>query len=130
MDNFIRSLNYEKRKLFLFVTSSVHFSNDMFVCLYPYLFSPIYDVYFAVFGIMTVVSWLFMKNECILSYIEKKLVNIDYEIGSEPFNNPYHKIFYYYNDTNYSFIKEAFWLIAFLLIIFYRKNNNCLGTIL
>ena len=123
-ENYFNSFNYEKKQLILITTSIVHFLNDMFVCLYPYFFAPIYDFYFAIFGVMTTISWLFLKNECFLSVIEKKMVDSNYEIGSKPYNNPYHKIFYTFNGVNYSFIKETFWLLTFLLIIFYRKNSK------
>ena len=52
---------------------TIHFLNDMFVCSYPYLIHPVYDVYFVFFLFLTVISWIIFKNECILSYIEKKL---------------------------------------------------------
>jgi hypothetical protein len=102
----------------------VHFCNDMFVCSYPYIINPIYDIYFAIFMLLTVLSWPLLKNECIISYFEKKIENPNYVLGSQQFYNPYHKKFYYYNGTNYAFIKEFFWVVTFLILIFYRKNKK------
>lgn len=103
---------------------NVHFINDMFVCIYPYIIPTAYDVYFVAFAFITVLSWIVFKNECILSYYEKKMENPDYEMGSDPAYNPYHKRFYYYNGVNYAFIKEFFWVLTFLILLFFRKNGR------
>uniref|UniRef100_A0A6C0E5A9 Uncharacterized protein n=1 Tax=viral metagenome TaxID=1070528 RepID=A0A6C0E5A9_9ZZZZ len=101
---------------------NIHFLNDIFICLYPYIMNPIFDIYIVVYAFLTVLSWTILKGECILSYFEKKLENIGYELGKDPYYNPYHKKFYYFNGVNYAFIKEMFWIITFIMILCYRKN--------
>jgi hypothetical protein len=123
-NKYIKSIDYPMRMGYFNKIAYMHFFNDMFVCLYPYILSPIYDFYFVLFGLLTSLHWIVLKNECIFSYIEKKLLNPNYELGADCYLNPYHKKFYYYNNVNYFFIKEFFWIVTFLLIIFYRKNPN------
>jgi hypothetical protein len=48
----------------------------------------------------------------------------EYEMGADPAYNPYHKRFYYYNGVNYAFIKEFFWVLTFLILLFFRKNGR------
>ena len=102
----------------------IHFTNDMFVVFYPFIMNPINDIFFVISLIGTVISWYIFKGECILSYLEKKLNDQNYVMGQEIDRNPYHKTFYYHNGTNYALIKEAFWLLTILILIFYRKNHK------
>jgi hypothetical protein len=48
------------------IIKTTHFCNDMFVCVYPYVINPIYDIFFALFMCITVLSWILLKNECFL----------------------------------------------------------------
>ena len=96
----------------------------MFVVFYPFIMNPINDIFFVISLIGTVISWYIFKGECILSYLEKKLNDQNYVMGQEIDRNPYHKTFYYHNGTNYALIKEAFWLLTILILIFYRKNHK------
>jgi hypothetical protein len=86
--------------------------------------NPIYDIFFVITLIVTVISWYVFKGECILSYLEKKLNDPNYVMGQEIDSNPYHKTFYYYNNQNYAIVKEAFWILTVLILIFYRKNHK------
>jgi hypothetical protein len=101
-----------------------HFTNDMFVVFYPFIMNPINDIYFAGVLISTVLSWYVFRGECILSYIEKKLEDSKYVMGKEIDRSPYHKTFYYHNGMNHALIKDSFWLLTVLILIFYRKNHK------
>lgn len=47
-----------------------------------------YDyVYFGVV-ILVIISWLTIKQECIISYLEKKLMNSEYQCGEDPTYHP------------------------------------------
>jgi hypothetical protein len=48
-----------------------------------------YDLYFSIYLFLIFLHWLLLKNECILSYLEKKTINKDYILGSKPFEHPY-----------------------------------------
>ena len=102
----------------------LNFTNDMFVVFYPFITNPINDIFFVISLIGSVISWYIFKGECILSYLEKKLNDQNYVMGQEIDRNQYHKTFYYHNGTNYALIKEAFWLLTILILIFYRKNHK------
>jgi hypothetical protein len=124
IDEFIYSLNQEERRIYSILVQGFHYFLDICVCLYPYYFSSTYDIYFAIQSTITIFHWFFLKGECIVSYTEKKMLDKNYIIGSNINNYPYHKIFYNFNNKNYDFIKDFFWIITFILIIFYRKNNK------
>jgi hypothetical protein len=58
--------------------------------------------------------WLLLKCECIISYIEKKLINIEYKLG----DNPGYDIF------NKSIILLLDLIsLTIIFILFYRNNN-------
>lgn len=40
-----------------------------------------YDIYYIIYFCIVNISWVFMKNECIISYIAKKIHNNDYNLG-------------------------------------------------
>lgn len=46
------------------------------------------DVAFVIGAIVILSHWRVFKYECIISYIEKKIANPDYILGSEPLINP------------------------------------------
>jgi len=50
----------------------LHFLIDAFVVSYVFIFNPIYDIYFVTFVLLQTMHWGALKNECFISYIEKK----------------------------------------------------------
>jgi hypothetical protein len=48
-----------------------------------------YDLYFSIYLFLIFLHWLLLKNECILSYLEKKTIDKNYVLGSKPFEHPY-----------------------------------------
>jgi hypothetical protein len=110
-----------------FVLGLIHFFHllvDIFNSIYIFIFPPIYDIYFSLWMFLVTLHWALLKRECILSYIEKKLINPKYKLGDDPYNLPYQDI--YYNKYTLS-IK---WLSLFiaLCVIIYRNIENALIT--
>ena len=75
-------------KLLLFI-QIIHILNELFLSTYIFIFNKKYDVYFMIYIFIIFLHWIFLQNECILSYIEKKIINKNYTLGSEPYNHPF-----------------------------------------
>ena len=68
----------------------IHILNEIFMMTYVFIFrTNKYDLYFSIYLFLIFLHWLLLKNECILSYLEKKTINKDYILGSKPFEHPY-----------------------------------------
>lgn len=77
----------------LFLLKLIHNINDFFIILYVFIFrTNKYDLYFSIYLFVIVLHRLLLKNECILSYLEKKIIDKDYVLGSKPFKHPYRKL--------------------------------------
>ena len=102
-----------------------HFYIDAFNMSYIFVFNPIYDVYFCTWILLQTIHWGLLKNECCLSYIEKKILNPNYKLGSNykwiPHNNVYH--------NKYTLIVKAIIIISTLLLIIYRSKKKCIKYI-
>jgi hypothetical protein len=105
--------------IFLEIVKFMHFLIDIFLCAYIFIFSLIYDVYYAGFIFFQTLHWIALKNECIVTYIEKKLIDPDYELGSNidylPHNETYH------NDI--TLLIKAILILSTLMIITYRSKG-------
>lgn len=80
-------------------------------------FAPIsFDFYFSLILLFQSFHWIIFKGECIINYIEQKLINTNYKLGDNPG----------YDGNPYPMISLIFQLaILFCItIIFYRNNNN------
>ena len=72
----------------------VHTLLDVFYCVYAFIFSAQYDLFYALFILVVAVQWVFNKNECSFSYLEKKWIDPDYVIGSNPKWIPHYDSFH------------------------------------
>ena len=68
----------------------LHILNEIFMASYIFIFrTNKYDIIFISYVFLIAIHWLFLKNECLLSVIEKKLLDKNYEIGKTPNEHPY-----------------------------------------
>ena len=72
----------------------IHTLLDVFYCVYAFVFSAQYDLFYALFILVVAVQWVFNKNECSFSYLEKKWIDPDYVIGSNPKWIPHYDSFH------------------------------------
>jgi len=98
----------------------LHVLIDIFNCSYIFIFSSKYDIYFATWILAQTLHWLLLKNECVVSYIEKKIEDPDYELGSEPKRVPHNEV--YFNE--YTLTAKAIIILSTLLIIIYRTKTR------
>lgn len=104
--------------ILLSLVQTWHILNDIFMSIYPYIFSKKYDIYFTLYLTLIVTHW-FILNECILSYLEKKLKDKNYVMGSKPREHPYRKLIPSYARYSTIILKT----IA-ISIVFYRSFDN------
>jgi hypothetical protein len=84
-------------KAILFALCFVHWLIIAYFLLYYYISRALVlsktevqtlDFIYLAFAAFIMVHWVICKWECIISYIEKKLLNPSYQLGSDPFDNP------------------------------------------
>ena len=97
-----------------------HILIDVFNCSYIFLFNPIYDFYFASWILFQTIHWIILKNECILSSIEKRIMNPNYVLGSQPKFIPHNDV--YHNKITLKL--KAIILIGTLLYISFRTRKQ------
>jgi hypothetical protein len=105
--------------MILFLVKLIHFVNDFFLASYIFFFkNNKYDIYYSLYFFIIQIHWIFLKNECLLSYFEKKIKNKNYKLGNRPYNLPHRENF-----------KYIFYIMDFLkyiniFVIIGRNLNN------
>lgn len=97
----------------------LHYLIEIFYSTYVFIFPPKYDIYFVFFIFLMSFHWIFLKHECILSVIEKKLENSNYVIGSTPKRHIYRD-----KCPQFIFYITAVLLFVNLLIVYKRSYNS------
>lgn len=115
----------ETKNKILYVIQLIHLFIDFFCMFYIFIFNPIFDIYFCSFIFFQTIHWIALKNECIVSYIEKKLINHEYVLGENPKWIPHYDAFY--TETLKTF--KALLIIGGLLYVMFRNNNNVIRAL-
>jgi len=105
--------------LILYLIKFIHILNEIFLSTYIFFFSPKYDIYYTIYLLIIILHWILLKNECILTYIEKKLIDKNYILGSKPYYHPYHSIIPKFLIYLFEILK-----VINILVIFYRNYYN------
>ena len=120
IDNIIYGLNEEEKLFYLDICNYFHLFLDICECSYLLLFPIYFDIYFVMFFFFLTLHWLFFKNECIITYIEKKLININYKLGSNISSYSPHDTRFFVNN-NLLFLKIILSSLT-IFIVFYRSK--------
>lgn len=71
---------------------TVHWVVLLYLCTYA-LLQPerdvLMDMAYLALASVVMVHWLFFKNECVLNYLDAKLVDCRYRLGDAPYHNPF-----------------------------------------
>ena len=106
--------------IYLYLVELFHFINELFISFYIFIFrTNKYDNIYVLYIFLIVLSWLFLKNECIISYIEKKLLDNTYKLGNLPYIHPYQT----YYPKNLQTILRFFKFLNFVVILFRNTKN-------
>lgn len=73
----------------VFLNRFGHWIIFMFNAFYPFIFDRSWDGIFLGTLLITSVHWLWFKNECIVTYLEKKLLDPSYVLGQNAFHHPF-----------------------------------------
>jgi hypothetical protein len=68
-----------------FAIKVVHFAIATFQMAYLLVFAPRYDLWLLFLHFAVTLHWILFKNECIISYFERKVMEPDYVMGSDPY---------------------------------------------
>ena len=75
--------------MLFYLIKFIHTLNEIFFMFYVFIFkNNKYDIYYTTYFFLIFIHWLLLNNECILSYIEKKLINNNYTLGDNPYSHP------------------------------------------
>ena len=107
-------------KLTLDIIQLMHFLIDGFNMSYVFLFNPIYDIFFVTWILSQTIHWGLLQNECIISYIEKKLINPKYKLGENPKWIPHYDVYY----NKYTIMLKSILILGGLTYIFARSKKN------
>lgn len=112
-------------KWVLDIIQFLHVLIDVFNCTYIFIFPSYYDIYYASWILIQTLHWIALKNECIVSYIEKKIMDPSYELGSKPKHIPHNDV--YHNE--YTLLIKAMIILSTLLIIIWRTKTRSIQWI-
>ena len=107
-------------KLSIAIIQLMHFFIDGFNMSYVFLFNPIYDIFFVTWILSQTIHWGLLQNECIVSYIEKKLINPKYKLGENPKWIPHYDVYY----NKYLIILKSILILGGLSYIIARSKTN------
>jgi hypothetical protein len=89
----VRSMKKKKpleNPIYFYVARYMHYMTCLFIGVYYlFIFSPASDWIFIVGFLAIIFHWQFLKDECVLSYLEKKGITDSYEPGMEVYNHPF-----------------------------------------
>jgi hypothetical protein len=108
------------KSVILEVVMFLHILVDLFSMTYILIFNQAYDIFYAFWILIQTMHWAILKNECSLSYIEKRIIDPHYKLGSIPFDMPHNDAYH----NKYTLKLKAFMIISSLLIIMYRNIQN------
>ena len=115
-------MNAEYKNTYLMLSYVTHMLCEFFLCLYVFIMPKKYDIYYALYISLLIVLKLIFKYECIINYFDKKLIEPNYVLGSNPKYVPYKQKLYNDNEYFISFINCL--IILNLILIFSRNSSN------
>lgn len=100
----------------------LHITIILYLSLYAFIIQNTkYDYIYLIFLYFIIIHWIFLKGECILSYLFKKIKNNNYKLGSDFKYDDY----YYLFGENKNIILIIKNILVFLnIIILYKRNNS------
>jgi len=119
IDNIIYNMNEKEKLFYLDICNYLHFVLDMCLFSYLFIFPVFFDFYLALILFFQALHWLYLKNECIIGYIEKKIENKNYNLGDKFYYVPHEKRFY----NNLFILLKSFIITSIVIYLFYRNKG-------
>lgn len=105
----------------------LHYLVELFIATYIFIFPKKFDLYYSIFNFILCFHWIIFKNECILSYLEKKFINPNYVLGSHPKKHIHRNVLtfsFYYN-----YLVNILYFVN-ILFVFYRNKSILIRSLL
>lgn len=123
IDNAIININYQERKFLIKFVHVFHWLiTDVFLFTYILLAPAYYDFYMILLLAGQSIHWTIFEDECIINYIEKKIINVKYVLGDNIGYSPGDDYIYNNNELLINF--KLIWLPLILFIILFYRNRN------
>lgn len=106
----------------LIIIHIIHILIRLYMSSYAIIFKDNkYDYIYFMIIYLIIFHWLFFKGECLLEYLYKKILNNNYELGSNLELGDFNYLFGEYNILIRN-ISRIFILLNMYII--YKRNNN------
>jgi hypothetical protein len=107
--------------LLLNITMFIHSLIEFFFTFYLVIFyyTKKYDIIYSIIMFILFIHWNLFKGECILSYIEKKLLDNNYKMGTNVYYHPFKNI-----QNKYIRMIMDFMKVITVIIVFIRNIKN------
>ena len=107
--------------ILLLLVEFIHLINDLFISFYVFIFywTKKYDLYFIIYFSLINLHWYIFKNECIISYFEKIIIDKNYKLGDNPYYHPFQS---HFPKSLFNFL--YYFKILQIFIIFFRNSDN------
>jgi hypothetical protein len=100
----------------------LHITIILYLSLYALIIQNTkYDYIYIISLYFIVIHWLFIKGECILSYLYKKIKNNNYKLGTD---FKYDDYYYLFGENKNIILNIKNALIFLNIIILYNRNNS------
>ena len=105
----------------------VHYWVTLVMLSYPFIFSSRYDPLFLILSVLLMIHWVVI-GECILSYIEKKMIDPQYPMGESSLKHAYtDDMFSSPASQNMYHYVERMTGITVLCVVFFRYATKTLS---
>lgn len=105
----------------LYILFYLHLIIDLIPFIYIGFFPKKYDIFIVFIVFLQCIHWIILKNECSISYLEKRIIDNNYKLGQDISNIPHEKYFY---KTLPNILFLHFLQICIFLFILYRNRDN------
>ena len=97
----------------------IHFWVLFMFLMYFFIFSPRYDALYLILWVLMVLHWMVI-GECILSYIEKHMIDPQYRIGEDSMTHPFIDDMFSSPEFQnmYHYVERMMGVILFCVVLF------------
>jgi hypothetical protein len=97
----------------------VHFWVTVIIFMYAVIFSSRYDALYLILSVLLIMHWVVI-GECILSYIEKKMIDPQYKLGESSLKHPYSDDMFSSPafQNMYHYVERMMGVIVFCVVLF------------
>jgi hypothetical protein len=98
---------------------------SIYTTLFPHIYQK-YDLYYIIYLFFLSLHWYLSKGECIITFLEKKLINKSYKLGDTPHYSPYHNLV---GKSTINILNSIF-IINYSLILYRNYNTSNFNIII